>query len=195
MATSIDMASNALLLIGDDPISSFSDPGAGAQAAAAFYADTYAGILATHPWTFCLKEQLLSKLSQTPNDLTNYENAFQLPSDLIRVWKIMTHSNYDIVGSLVYSNENELLCRYNYKVAETELPPHIIKAIEYKLAAEFAIAVTEDENKAVFYERKYAAQVATARSIDSQGHPQVPILDSPFTDVRLSGGYSSGRFY
>ena len=31
MPSSIDIASNALLLIGDNPISSFDDPGAGAH--------------------------------------------------------------------------------------------------------------------------------------------------------------------
>jgi hypothetical protein len=194
MATSIDMSSNALVLIGDDPISSFSDPGAGAQAAANLYPDTYRSILAGHPWTFALKEVFLSKLTQTPDDLTNYKSAFQLPTDLIRIWKIMSHSNYDVVGTLVYSNEDELLCRYVYNVDEVKLPPQVVKAIEYKLASEFAMLVTEDINKSDFFERKYLNQIALARSIDSQGHPQEKIVDSPFVDVR-HGGYSRGGFY
>lgn len=193
MATSIDMASNALVLIGDDPISSFDDGGAGAQAAANLYQDTYKSVLAGHPWTFALKEQTLSKLSQSPDLLTNYKNAFQLPADLIRIWKMMSHSNYDVVGLLVYSNEETLLCRYIYNVDEVALPPHVVKAVEYKLASEFAMLVTEDINKAEYYERKYLKQVALARSIDSQGHPQVKIVDSPFVDVRY-GGFSRGGF-
>ncbi len=40
MASSIDIASNALILIGDSPISSFEDPGAGAQAASNLYLET-----------------------------------------------------------------------------------------------------------------------------------------------------------
>jgi len=37
MASDIDIASNALVLIGDNPINSFTEPGAGATAAANLY--------------------------------------------------------------------------------------------------------------------------------------------------------------
>ncbi len=195
MATAIDMASNALLLIGDNPISSFNDPGAGPLVASALYPDTYRSILSVHPWTFALKEQWLNRISATPDSLTNYQYAFQLPTDLIRIWKIMAHSNYDVVGALVYSNEDELLCRYNYQVPEVDLPPQVVKTIEYKLASEFAVPITEDEDKAAYYEKKYALQLSTAMSVDSQGHPQVAIVDSPFTNVRYGGDYGSGRFF
>ena len=194
MATSIDIVSNALLLVGDNPISSFDDPGAGAQVAAAIYPDTYTAVLSEHPWGFALKELQLSRLSAQPDPATNFQYAFQLPSDLIRIWKIMDHSNYVIVGSLLYSNNKELLCRYIAQVDETELPPHFVKALEYKLASDFAISVTEDSGRAKLYEQKYLRQVALARTIDSQSRPQVPIIDSPFVDVRLSG-VSLGRDY
>lgn len=190
MPSSIDMVSNALLLIGDEPISSFTEPGAGAQAAANLYPDTYRAVLSEHPWGFALKEQKLNKLSQQPDELTNYQYAYQLPTDLIRLWAIFPHSNYAIVNGLLYSNQNELLARYVYEADETALPPHVSKAIEYKLAADFSISVTEDENKHQLFERKYRDMIAMARSIDSQQHPQVPIIDSPFVDVRRSGfGY------
>ena len=187
MPTNIEIASNALQLIGDEPINSFSDEGAGAQVAGNLYPETYRGVLAEHPWTFALKEQLLNLLSQSPDDLTGFSNAFQLPPDLIRLWAVLSHSNYTIVGSLVYSNENELLARYVYQVEETELPPHFTKALEYKLASEFSISIREDVQMAGFYEKKYLQFVALARSIDSQQKPPVKIVDSPFTDVRRHG--------
>ena len=187
MASAIDLSSNALILIGDSPISSFSEPGAGATAAANLYPDTYARLLSMHPWTFALKEQTLSKLSQSPDDLTNFKNAYQVPSDHIRTWAILPHSNYVVVGDLIYSNLEELLMRYVYKVDETELPPHFSKALEYSLAADFAQIVTESTTKSQYYEGKFKDQLASAMAIDSQGHPQQPIVDSPFVDVRFSG--------
>lgn len=192
MPTDIDIASNALLLIGDEPISSFSDPGAGPTVAGNIYAETYRKLLAEHHWSFALKEQLLNRLSQQPNDLTNYKYAYQIPPDLIRVWAVFPHSEYTIVGSLLYSNENELLARYVYQIDETALPPHFTKALEYKLASEFAVSVTESVSRSEYFERKYLASMALARSVDSQNRPQVPIVDSPFVDVRLSG---RGFFY
>lgn len=193
--TAIKIASNALLLIGDNPISSFSDPGAGAQIAANIYYETYKSMLAEHPWAFAMKELSLSRLSQVPDSRTNYSYAFQLPSDLIRVWAIMDHSNYTIVGSLVYSNSKSLLCRYIAQVDETELPPHFVTAMQYKLASDFAISVTEDVSKSQLYEAKYLKQISLARSVDSQNKPQVSIIDSPFIDVRMSGVTSGGGFF
>ena len=75
MASDIDMSSNALLLIGDNAISSFTEPGFGAKVASNLYPDTYAAILASHPWSFALKEQELNKLAQEPDDLTNFQFA------------------------------------------------------------------------------------------------------------------------
>lgn len=187
MASDIDIASNALILIGDNPISSFTEPGAGAEAAANLYPGTYAQLLSEHPWTFALKEQKLNRLSQAPDPLTNFQFAYQNPTDLIRYWNVMPWSIYTMVGSLLYSNQNELLARYIFKVAETQLPPHFQKALEYKLAAEFALLVTEDNSKSQIYEQKYRTAIAQARTIDSQSHPQQPIVDQPFTDVRRSG--------
>jgi len=191
MASDIDIASNALLLIGDEPISSFTEPGAGATAAANLYEDTYRGLLSLHPWTFALKEQLLNKLSQSPDDLTNFNNAFQVPADHIRTWALLPHSNYVVVGDLIYSNEEELLLRYVFKVDETSLPPHFIKTLEYLLASDFAQLVTESTSKSQYFKGVYINQLASAMSIDSQGHPQQAIVDSPFTDAR-HGGFSGG---
>ncbi len=192
MASDIDIASNALLLIGDNPISSFTEPGAGATAAANLYPDTYAKLLSMHPWTFALKEQELSKLSQSPDELTNFKNAFQVPTDHIRTWVIFPISDYAVVGDLIYSNQEELLMRYVFKVDESALPPHFTKALEFSLAADFAQLVTESTTKSEFWERKFRDQVASAMGIDSQGHPQQPIVDSPFTDARQSGSIFNG---
>lgn len=171
-------------MIGDNPISSFTEPGAGATAAANLYPDTYARLLSMHPWTFALKEQELSKLSQSPDPLTNFTNAFQIPSDHIRTWAVLPHSNFIVVGDLIYSNQEELLMRYVFKVAESELPPYFTKTLEYSLATDFAQLVTESTTKSQFFEAKFVNQLASAMAIDSQGHPQQPVIDSPFTDIR-----------
>lgn len=191
MPSSIDIASNALLLIGDNPISSFDDPGAGATAAANLYPETKKRMLSEHPWSFALKQQRLNRLSQVPDVLTNYNHAFQLPTDLIRIWNIQDHSNYTLIGNLLYSNSTQLLCTYIYNVDEVNLPPHFVKALEYSLASDFAISVTEDNTMAGLYEQKSINAINKAMAIDSQGRPQVSIVDSPLLGARHGGGYGS----
>lgn len=187
MASDIDIASNALVLIGDEPISSFTEPGAGATASANLYDAAYRGLLSAHPWSFAFKEQKLSKLAATPDSLTNYNSAFQLPADLVRLWAILPHSDYVIVGDLLYSNQNELLARYIYKPDESSLPPHFVEAFQYKLASDFSISVTEDRNKAEHFALIAKRSLAMARGIDSQGRPQQAIIDSPFTKHYFRG--------
>lgn len=188
MPTAVDIASNALLLIGDESINSFDEPGAGAKAAKAFYQQTKEAVLAWHPWSFALKEQELSQLVQQPDDRTNLRYAYQLPTDLIRLWEIMPYSYYELVGDKLYSDQSDLLARYIFDVDDVAMPPHVVKALEYKLAAEFAMSVTEDENRVEIYERKHLQQMSVASAIDSQGRPQNSITSSPFTEVRFGRG-------
>jgi len=186
MASDIDMSSNALLLIGDSPISSFTEDGAGATAAANLYPNTYKRVLSEHPWSFALKNQLLNKLSQTPDPLTNYQFAYQIPNDLIRLWSVAPDRNYTLLtdGVLLSNTGSGLLATYVYKVAEESLPPHVVEAIEFKLASVFAVSVTEDLQKSAYYNDLYLKMIAQARGIDSQGRPPLPIIDQPFSDVR-----------
>ena len=187
MPTLIDIASNALLLIGDNPISSFTEPGAGATVAANLYPETKKRLLSEHPWSFALKQQRLNKLSQEPDLLTNFRNAFQLPTDLIRIWNIQSHNNYILIGNLLFTNENELLATYVFDVDKVNLPPHFVKALEYMLASDFAISVTENKATAELYEIKGRNAANQAMAIDSQGRPQQPIIDSPLIDARRGG--------
>ena len=187
MPSSISIASNALLLIGDNPISSFDDPGAGAKAAANLYPDTKKALLSEHPWSFAMKQQRLNRLSQVPDIITGYQFAFQLPTDLIRLWSVQDNAKYILVGTLLYSNQNQLLATYVFDVDETVLPPHFVKALEYTLASDFAISVTEDNTMAKLYEQKARDETNQAMSIDSQGRPQVGIIDSPLISARFGG--------
>ena len=189
MSSDIDIVSNALLLIGDEPISAFTEAGAGATIAANLYPQTYAKMLSEHPWSFAFKEQQLSRLSAVPDSKTNYSYAFQLPTDLIRLWAILPNSRYEIIGSLLYSNETELLARYIYKPDENDLPPHFVEALQYKLASDFAISVTEDRNKAQYYAELTKMATAKAKNVDSQGRPQTPVISSPFISSHYGARY------
>ena len=192
MSTAIDIASNALILIGDEPISSFDESGAGAKATANLYEQTRDTLLAEHPWTFAMKSQRLNLLSQEVDSLRYYKYAFQIPTDLIRLWSLYpVGQNYEIQENILYCNQKELLANYVFSVNESKFPPHFVKALEYRLASEIAISVTEDVSVSEVILSKYIAQIVRAKNIDSQGKPQVSIIDQPFVQARL-GGYGTG---
>jgi hypothetical protein len=175
MATDISMASNALVLIGDDPISALSE----SVAASNLYANTYEYVLSLSPWTFALKEVKFSRLSQTPDIETGFIYAFQKPTDLIRLWAVLPTTNYRMVGEFIYSNNTEMFGRYVYKSDETGLPAHIVKCIQYKLASEFSVSVAEDEKKMEMFERMFQDALGQAMSIDSMQQPYAQIRGNP----------------
>jgi hypothetical protein len=187
MTTDIKLASNALLLLGEDVIQSLDDD----TAASNLYDATYESLLAMEPWTFAMKEQDLSRNTAAPDDKTGFQYSFNLPSDLLRVWEMMPYCDYAIIGNEVQTNEPELRLRYIYRVSETAIPSHFAKLVEYKLASEFAISVSEDENRAALFEQKFKSQLNQARKIDAQGVPTRGIRSSPFANPYYTG---SGEF-
>ena len=184
MTTDISIASNALVLIGEDAIQSLDSD----VAASNLYSRAYQGLLADHPWSFAMKEETLSRNSASPDQLTGYQYSYNLPSDLIRIWKLMPFGDYELVGNGLNSNDSSVRLRYVYKTSETNLPPSFIEALEYKLASEFAMSVTEDLSRAQWANQKYMAARSKARFIDSQGSPQVGIQHSPLSGSAMGGG-------
>ncbi len=185
MASSdIDMVSNALVLLGHTSISAFSE----AADVTNLYPSIYEAVLSEHNWSFALKEQPLSRLAEELDPEVGFRFAFQAPPDMIRVWKVIPFSDYKPVGSLIYSNQTALLARYIFRVPEVNLPPHFVLMLQYKLASDFAVSVTEDPTKEAAFQRKYIDQLIRAKNIDAQGRTQEAIFDSPFIRAHDGGG-------
>lgn len=180
MASKIDIASNALILIGSSSIQSFDEAGSGATAAANLYDNIYCTMLAQHPWSFALRQQELNRLTLTPHADSGYKYAYQKPTDLIRFWQMRPQHRYEIIRDYVYSNETKILATYVFKPDEGDLPPHFVDALQYRLAADFSMIVTEDENKSTVMHEKYVRALTAAMTIDSQGRPQTPMQGNPF---------------
>jgi hypothetical protein len=190
MATDIDMASNALQMIGATPISSFTEPGAGATVAAALLEPLMLSQLTSTYWRFAVKKQQLNRLSQTP--LNDYKYAFQIPTDSLKVERVFPRSDYKIFEDKIYSDVSDISIDYVYRPETSLIPVYFVTAFTYKLASEFALAVTDNEKKNALYEQKYRGALAEAYAADAQQYPQTPIQDNPFTDVRFGGGNGYG---
>lgn len=176
MATDISMCSNALILLGEEPIQSLDDD----AAAANLYASTYDHVLGFHPWSFSLKSQELSR--NASSDIEGWTYSYNLPSDMIRLWQTEPNNDYTIVGNSLYSNESKIVATYIRRPPETDLPAYFVKMMEYKLASDFAISVTEDDNKNQLFERKYLKALSMCLAADSQSRPQVQIQHKPFSN-------------
>lgn len=183
MASDIDIASNALQMIGAKSISSFDDPGAGAAVAKALYEGLLTALLTTTYWGFAMKKQSLNQLSQTP--LNEFKFAYQIPTDSLKIERIYPRIFYKIYRDLIYTDASSIDIDYAFRPDTSSLPSYFVLAFTYHLASEFSLSVTDNEQKNALYEDKYRRQLGTAFTADAQQHPQTAIIDSPFTDVRF----------
>ena len=181
ITSSISIASNALLLLGSNPLSSFSEGTTQATLASNLYETSYLGLLTSHRWRFATKQARLARLSEKP--LNGYEYAFQIPSDCIYVIKPSV-GDYEVYESLIHANATEILLDYTYKVEESALPPYFTQALEFLLAAKFAVPLAGSLDKADFYFKQYEAQLKRAKYADSSQRPSDIVDDSTFITER-----------
>jgi len=173
----VQLASNALILLGDSPISSFTEEGAGAVAASNLYESSYLAMLSSHRWNFATTKATLARLTGTPKN--EYKYKFQLPADLVSLITTYPASNYKILGDKLYTDAATCDIDYIFKVTEDKFPAYFITAFEYYLASRLAVPVTEDLNKADMMVQLYDRESRKARYTDSQSTTNVPIQDDP----------------
>ena len=77
--TNIDICARALILIGAQPISSFSDGSTEALVASNIYDDVLEAALTRHRWNFATTQKQLSLLARQPAGKFDY--AYQMPTD------------------------------------------------------------------------------------------------------------------
>ena len=185
MASDIDISSNALQMIGAGSIQSFTDPGAGAAVASALYESLLSALLTRTYWRFAIKKQTLNRLSQTP--LNGFKYAFQIPTDCLKIERVYPRINYNVFQDKIYTDAESIAIDYVFRPATSALPPYFVLAFTYHLASEFALSVTDNESKNQIYAQKFFMALSEAYATDAMQHPQTPIVDQPFTDVRNGG--------
>lgn len=190
MASDIDIASNALISIGHTPINSFEDAGAGARVASALYEPRLLALLTDGTyWNFARKTRSLNRLSAEP--INDWQFAFQLPTDMLAMERTYPRTDYQIFEEKLYSNNSEMMIDYIFRPSTPDMPAYFTLLLEYKMAADFAIPVTNDTQKAQIFAQAFDRQRGVAMATDAKNSPPVSIVDSPFVDVRL--GNSSFR--
>ena len=78
--TDVSICSQALLLLGANEITSFSDGTAPSAICNKLYPRVKSQTLGMYPWSFTLKKSQLSQLSSTPTNV--YSKEYQLPTDM-----------------------------------------------------------------------------------------------------------------
>lgn len=207
MASDVQICSAALVRLGAKSISSFAELSTGPLCAEVF-PDVKLRVLTAAPWrTILTKSPLLTRTLVTP--ATQYKYEYQLPSDMLTglprtVWNSEFNSgrgtpytDFDIFGTKLLTSSEKILIDYVVDIDPELLPPHINQLMIYAVAAEIALAVTDQQNTADTWfkiawgtpqENGKGGYFKEAQRIDSQGHPSQAIKSYPLTAVRHAGG-------
>jgi hypothetical protein len=186
----IDIAARALVLIGAQPITSFSSSSTEALVASNVYEDVVRTALCASRWRFATNQAVLNALTAAPTG--RFDTAHQLPNDLLMLHAITINDlvlEYNVYGNKIYSNAtaNEVVVAdYTYRAGEQDFPSYFTLAVEYALAAAFALAIARDEQLATMFEKKAAQLMQQAKTLDSQQQTTRKLVTSRFIAERRS---------
>ena len=197
MATSsVEVVSNALRLIGADPITAFTENSEAARLANAFYAPTLDARLRSHNWNFATRRVALAEVSVAP--AFEYAHQFQLPQDPFCLyvretdldeaerWEIETYATETATYRVIVTDATSVKIVYIARITDVSLWDLLFaEAMEVECAYKFSYAIRRNaELTAQLYKEKEIAW-RTARGRDGQeGKPLRSLLSTSLTDVR-----------
>lgn len=177
----VDIVSQALVLIGEAPISSLTEGTAGVVASS-LYETTKDTLLQKHRWRFATAKASLSRLTATP--LNEWTYGFQLPTNLRLILRVYPHTPYEMYEDKIYSNSNTLQIDYLIDPGEGDYPAYFVKALTYRLASEMALGIANNQSLSDAWYDKSIVAISEAMHMDSQGRPNQAIHHRPLINVR-----------
>jgi len=179
----IDLISKALILCGEQPLTSLSDNRFGGTVGAGLFEMIYENELQSNRWRFAMTKESLSRLVAAP--LNQWQFAYQLPATMLLPIGIYPPDlEYEIYAKHLYTNRTTVELDFMFKPEITAVPAYFSKLMTYALAKDFIKPITESDAAVKVMEQKYDMQRNVAMFADAQGRPAKPVMHSPFTSVR-----------
>jgi hypothetical protein len=191
--SALSICSDALIMLGARPISSFND---GTDEANVVRDQA----LITYPWSFSFKKVQLARLTAAP--INEWKYQYQLPGDGIgpprRIYNsastnIVPISAYELMGDKLLTNEEKIYAEYQYSTPEYAMPTYFVQLLKYLIAWHMALPITDQVEKAQYWqsvavgspaENGRGGYMRTAMNIDGQGQPVQTIEDYSLIAVR-----------
>ena len=205
--TKVTIVNQALVLLGSDTISSFSDTtNDAARIADSIYETIKGKTLSLYSWSFALVKEQLARSTSTPVNEWSY--LYPLPSTAVsgtalQVYnssstRVLPIQSYELVhtssGPAIATNEANIYIDYiSGDVSEGVMPNYFVQLLVYMLAWHLAEPVTDQITKAEYWrgvalgsltENGRGGYFRQACNIDGRGKPNYAIVDFPLTDVR-----------
>jgi hypothetical protein len=190
MASSdVNVCNIALQALGTGSIASLTEGSKAAVLCNALYADTLDEALRDHPWNFAQRRVALAQESAAP--VYGFTYSYALPTDpyCLRVHEIdPDDAEFRVEGRHLLTDETAVNILYTARVtATTEWDSAFTAAFAAKLASYLAYPLTQNMGLVTMMEKKYAARLSEARTLDSQEGSMRTLRAGALVDVRRRG--------
>lgn len=187
MATSeVQVCSNALLMLGAQPINDFDDEGDRVTLVSNLWANARDAVLRSHPWNCAVKRVSLAPDVAIPP--FEYAYQFAIPGECLRILSIGEegeHFRYRIEARKIVMDDSECNLRYIFRNEDvTTWDSLLVSAMEAYMAMLCAYPLTKSPTQRSEMEKQYAFQLRQARTVDGLEEPTDDVGDFPLLAVR-----------
>lgn len=192
-STPVEIVNAALNQLGAGLIQDFNEQTNRAITANLHYNRARLGMLRDDPWTFALKRTTLAEIATSSRNLppvaeVQYEHVYQLPPDLLLLWRVEDDHDFRKEGTRILSRRDTAEILYTADIEDPALfDPKFEEALVAKLTYEMAYAITRDtnlrnDNYAFYVEKIQSAKFSNAiEDIEEQ----IDIDNQAYLDVRF----------
>lgn len=185
--TDIEIISQAAIICGRQGFQSLDSGGAFATDGSALYQTLVCAELGSNRWRFAQAFQAMGVLTTLTPSFDNWNYYWEMPADLLMLFRLDPMANYAVFGNRVVTNTNQSLTAiYAKSVPVSKWPSTFSLYIIYKLASMLAISVTNSDRMLARIRGDSEMWESRALFSDSQSTPARSIRSEPYIDVRYS---------
>lgn len=185
--SAVSICSNALLLLGDSPISSFDEDNDRTRLVSNLWTQKRDKVLRAHPWNCAVKRVILSPDAESPAFGWAYQ--FTLPDNWLRTISVGIEGDEDdfkIEGRKLLMNSNVCRLRYIYRNEEPSTwDALLIDAMTQVMIAALTYPITKSTSKQQTEEEIVRDVLKTARAVDAQEETPETLGDFPLLANRV----------
>jgi hypothetical protein len=195
-ATPVSICSNALLMLGDNPIADFNEGTDRARLASNTWPTARDYVLRRHPWNCAIKRVALAPDDTAPVFDFNYQ--FTLPSDWLRTLSVGLEGDrprYRMESGKILMDDN--VCRLRY-VWRNENPATwdsmLVMAMTRVMRAVFSYPITQSGSLEQLIESELRAVLQETRTVDGTEDEPEAMDHSPLMEARFIGRVGYNRY-
>lgn len=198
MTTEASICSQAAIMVGAEPFTTFEDGTTESILAAAIYEDQRNWLLGAHRWRFASRLLQLSRDTIAP--VGRWGASYQIPADCLVVTAVLVNDRnipFDRYEQKILCDAqatDSVILDYIRVPAVDSWPPYFVNALVCLLASVMAISLAEDASKAQLFEARFQRLFGQARNLDSQGRTAGKIGMGSFGRFVIGGGASDRDF-